>query len=322
MVGDHDLRRHLRELAADLVDLGRASRPRRGSRAVCLEIVGRDRPRGRPRDARRRLWIDRMFAPGCPKAAHLRYPNGTTELGKRAVLPCHVDGAAPHPAARSSDQSGAPWSTEVLPGTLAIACVALGGLPVRGRRAFSSARIRNPGGAIPCHGVSSNSHAGDQRAPDQRPHPGPRGTPRRTRRRADRHQAAARGTVASPVSSTSTSSRLRRQANPPVCRVMDYGKYKYEEAQKAKESRRKSTQRLDQGDEVPTEDRQRRLRHQDPQGREVPRRGSQGQGHDHVPRPGDGTIPSSARRSSTRSPTQVAHIAKGRGRRRSSTAAT
>ncbi|MGE3619615.1 MAG: translation initiation factor IF-3 [Acidimicrobiia bacterium] len=30
-------------------------------------------------------------------------------------------------------------------------------------------------------------------------------------------------------------------ANPPVCRVMDYGKYKYEAAQKAKESRRKAT---------------------------------------------------------------------------------
>jgi translation initiation factor IF-3 len=31
------------------------------------------------------------------------------------------------------------------------------------------------------------------------------------------------------------------KANPPVCRVMDYGKYKYEAAQKAKESRRRST---------------------------------------------------------------------------------
>jgi len=30
-------------------------------------------------------------------------------------------------------------------------------------------------------------------------------------------------------------------ANPPVCRIMDYGKYKYEEAQRAKESRKKST---------------------------------------------------------------------------------
>jgi len=30
-------------------------------------------------------------------------------------------------------------------------------------------------------------------------------------------------------------------ANPPVCRIMDYGKFKYENAQKAKESRKKAT---------------------------------------------------------------------------------
>jgi translation initiation factor IF-3 len=30
-------------------------------------------------------------------------------------------------------------------------------------------------------------------------------------------------------------------ANPPVCRIMDYGKFKYEESQRAKESRKKST---------------------------------------------------------------------------------
>jgi translation initiation factor IF-3 len=30
-------------------------------------------------------------------------------------------------------------------------------------------------------------------------------------------------------------------ANPPVCRIMDYGKFRYEEAQKAKESRKKQT---------------------------------------------------------------------------------
>lgn len=29
-------------------------------------------------------------------------------------------------------------------------------------------------------------------------------------------------------------------ANPPVCRIMDYGKFKYEEDQKAKEARKKS----------------------------------------------------------------------------------
>lgn len=31
------------------------------------------------------------------------------------------------------------------------------------------------------------------------------------------------------------------KANPPVCRIMDYGKYKYEAAQRAKESRRNAT---------------------------------------------------------------------------------
>lgn len=30
-------------------------------------------------------------------------------------------------------------------------------------------------------------------------------------------------------------------ASPPVCRIMDYGKFKFDEAQRAKESRRKST---------------------------------------------------------------------------------
>ena len=31
------------------------------------------------------------------------------------------------------------------------------------------------------------------------------------------------------------------QETPPVCRIMDYGKFKYEQSQKAKESRKKST---------------------------------------------------------------------------------
>ena len=30
-------------------------------------------------------------------------------------------------------------------------------------------------------------------------------------------------------------------ANPPVCRIMDYGKFKFDEAQRAKESRRKAS---------------------------------------------------------------------------------
>ena len=31
-------------------------------------------------------------------------------------------------------------------------------------------------------------------------------------------------------------------AIPPVCRIMDYGKFRYEESQKAKESRKKTVQ--------------------------------------------------------------------------------
>lgn len=34
---------------------------------------------------------------------------------------------------------------------------------------------------------------------------------------------------------------VAEKANPPVCRIMDYGKYEYQARQKAKESRRKST---------------------------------------------------------------------------------
>jgi len=34
---------------------------------------------------------------------------------------------------------------------------------------------------------------------------------------------------------------VAEKANPPVCRIMDYGKFKYETAQRAKESKKKST---------------------------------------------------------------------------------
>ncbi len=34
---------------------------------------------------------------------------------------------------------------------------------------------------------------------------------------------------------------MAANASPPVCRIMDYGKFKYENAQKAKESRKKAT---------------------------------------------------------------------------------
>ena len=77
-------------------------------------------------------------------------------------------------------------------------------------------------------------------------------------------------------------------AKPPVCRIMDYGKFRYEEAQKAKEARRKSIERHDQRSQVPTQDRQGRLRHQDAPPHGVHRRRTQSQGHAAVPWPRDG----------------------------------
>ena len=91
----------------------------------------------------------------------------------------------------------------------------------------------------------------------------------------------------SPGPPDSTWSRSQIGQNPPVCRIMDFGKWKYENDQRAKESRKKSSGPDGQGDEVPTQDRAGRLRYQDQESREVPRRRSQGQGHDHVPRPRD-----------------------------------
>src|SRR4029079_18917037 len=79
MVRDDDLGWHLGELSAHLVELG-------WDLGLCLRVgfgfglghcAGRD-----PAGSGRRLRIDRVFALGCPKAAHLRYPYGTTELGK------------------------------------------------------------------------------------------------------------------------------------------------------------------------------------------------------------------------------------------------
>ena len=83
------------------------------------------------------------------------------------------------------------------------------------------------------------------------------------------------------------------EARPPVCKLMDYGKFKYESAQKARESRRNQRSDGHQGDEAPAEDRHPRLRDQEGPRRALPQGRRQGQGHDHVPRPG--AVPAGAR---------------------------
>jgi translation initiation factor IF-3 len=45
------------------------------------------------------------------------------------------------------------------------------------------------------------------------------------------------------------------QAKPPVCKLMDFGKYKYEAAVKAREARKNQTNTVFEGNPVPPEDR-------------------------------------------------------------------
>ena len=51
-------------------------------------------------------------------------------------------------------------------------------------------------------------------------------------------------------------------AEPPVCKVMDYGKFKYQQAMKAKAARKNQSKVEVKGNEVPTQDRRWRLRDQ------------------------------------------------------------
>jgi translation initiation factor IF-3 len=66
-------------------------------------------------------------------------------------------------------------------------------------------------------------------------------------------------------------------ANPPVCRLMDYGKFKYQEQKKAADA--KSKQTVIEGNQVSTWYRRRRLQHQDAQYQALPGRRRQVQDH-------------------------------------------
>ena len=78
-------------------------------------------------------------------------------------------------------------------------------------------------------------------------------------------------------------------ADPPVCRVMDYGKYKYQQAMKAKAARKNQSRvevkemkfrpKIDVG----------RLRDQEGPRSALPEKGRSGEDHHHVPWPRDGT---------------------------------
>ena len=53
------------------------------------------------------------------------------------------------------------------------------------------------------------------------------------------------------------------KAEPPVCKILDFGKYKYEEKKKAAQAQAQPGRRRDQGDQAPPEDRRPRHRLQD-----------------------------------------------------------
>ena len=72
-------------------------------------------------------------------------------------------------------------------------------------------------------------------------------------------------------------------ANPPVCRIMDYGKYKYELKKKQAVSQGEGARGDDEGSEVTAAHRRARPRLQVEERAALPDRRGQGQGHADVP---------------------------------------
>ena len=150
--------------------------------------------------------------------------------------------------------------------------------PRRLRAARGSTRFRRGNAAAACSGVSTkkedrlglvncletaaSSRGRDaSRRPagsDQRADPRAAGQARGRGRGADRdqgHQGGARACARS--FSTSVGGGAGR---PPVARVMDYGKWRYEQEQRARQARIAPVDDQYQGDQVPAEDRRPRLR--------------------------------------------------------------
>ncbi len=71
----------------------------------------------------------------------------------------------------------------------------------------------------------------------------------------------------------------------PVCRIMDYNRFKYESAQRAKESRKKATSTSIKEMKYRPKIGIGRLHDEDPPGGPLSRGRPQGKGHDHVPWP-------------------------------------
>ncbi len=74
-------------------------------------------------------------------------------------------------------------------------------------------------------------------------------------------------------------------AVPPVCRIMDFGKYQYEQQKRARAAKQHQRVILGQGDQVPAQGRRARLPVQEEAHRALPGGRRQGEGDDLLPRP-------------------------------------
>ena len=74
-------------------------------------------------------------------------------------------------------------------------------------------------------------------------------------------------------------------ARPPVCKLMDYGKFKYESAMKAREARKNQAHTIIKEMKLRPKIDPHDYDDQEGSRRPVPQAGRQGQDHDHVPRP-------------------------------------
>ena len=134
------------------------------------------------------------------------------------------------------------------------------------RRSTRSSRRRSrprPGDARRCP-IAQDRGQG----PDQQADPRPRGPRDRRRRRPARRDDARATRSASPSRRSSTWSRSRRTAIPPVCRIMDYGKFRYAEKKKAQEVAEEERRQPAEGSEARVADQRARRRLQ---GRPHPR---------------------------------------------------
>ena len=82
--------------------------------------------------------------------------------------------------------------------------------------------------------------------------------------------------------------KIAPTAKPPVCKIVDYGKYKYEQVRKEKEAKKKQKV-IDIKDQTFPQYRHQRSEYQDRCSQKVPDQGRQSEDHPEIPRQRDGT---------------------------------